>query len=228
MALASCVVGTGYVSAPPRLPSNTLPALRQTLSFDVCLAPDPKLDRLHDEGARRAALGERVKRSLSRAGVSAELTAAPGSPADFTVMLRDDLGPMWSFVVSLVTLSVVPGYATERQTLDVDLAWLDAAQVEKTDHLQYQSRTHLIIWLPLMVSMDFILVVSDGWESPKLEDGGFRQMVERLGDDLRARLGRDGAEVPELGRRAVACPAVTAATEPPEENRRLDRHPDRS
>ena len=147
--------------------------------------------------------------------MSAELTAAPGSPADFTVTLRDDMGPMWSFVVSLVTLSVVPGYAAERHTLDVNLPWRDAVQAEKTEHLQYQSRTHLFIWLPLIVAPDFILVVSDGWESPNLEDGGFKQMIERLGDDLRARLGRDGAEVPELGRRSVACPAVTAARAPP-------------
>ena len=56
-----CVVGTGHVSAPPRLPSNTLPALRQTLSFDVCVAPDPTLTRLHEEGTRRVALGERVR-----------------------------------------------------------------------------------------------------------------------------------------------------------------------
>jgi hypothetical protein len=208
MALGGCVVGTGYVSAPPRLPSNILPELRQTLSFDVCLAPDPTLTPMREEGARRAAWGERVKRSLSRVGVSAELTAAPGSPADFTVTLRDDLGPMWSFVVSLVTLSIVPGYATQRQTLEVDVAWLDAAQAEKTEHLRYQSRTHLFIWFPLVVSQDFILAVSDGWESPKLEDGGFRQMVERLGDDLRARMGRGGAEASRLGMPAMACPAL--------------------
>jgi hypothetical protein len=210
--LGGCVVGTAHVTVPDRLPSKTLPVLTQRISFDVCVAPDPKLPRLRLEDARRVALGDRVRKSLSRAGVSAELTAAAGSPADLTITLRDDLGPMWSAAISLMTFSLVPGYAVQRKTLNVYLAWRDAAEGEKIEHLQYQSQMHLLIWLPLIVSPDLLLAVSDGWESSKIEDGGFNQMVERLGDDIRARLGGDGTEGPTPRKRGVSCPAAAATT----------------
>jgi hypothetical protein len=135
---------------------------------------------------------------------------------DFTVTLRDDWGPMWSLGVSFVTFAVVPGYVVERKTLDVDLVWRDPAEVEETEHLQYQSRTHRFIWLPLVLSPDFIFDVTHGWQSPKDENAGFTQMVERLGDDIRARRGRDSAEAPmPEKRRRVACPDVVAALSSP-------------
>ena len=66
----------------------------------------------------------------------------------------------------------------------------------------------MFIWLPLIISMDFLWAVTDGWTSRKVDDGGFRQMVKRLGDDLRARLGREGAESPLPGGGGVSCSTV--------------------
>jgi hypothetical protein len=69
--------------------------------------------------------------------------------------------------------------------------------------------------LPLVISPDFIFDVTSGWQSPKDQDAGFTQMVERFGDDLRARRGRDSGAAQMTGGRGVACPAVTAALASP-------------
>lgn len=206
IALSGCAVGTVYVSAPHRLPSKTLPPLTHPIRFDVCVSPQ--------HGPAKEELGNRIREALSRAGVTAEHSAG-GSPVDFTATVRDDSGPMWSMVVSLLTFSVVPGYYVQRKTLDVDLAWRDAAQAGKTERLHYQSSAHAFSWLPLIVAMDFIWAVADGWVSPRVEDAGFKQMVERLGDDIRARLGGDTAAAPVRGTGGVACPRTTAAAGPP-------------
>jgi hypothetical protein len=197
MTAGGCAVGTAYVTAPPRLPSQTLPALAQPITFDVCVAPEPRPNRRLVDHERRA-LGNRLRRALSHAGVRAQLTADAGSPADFTVSLREDLGPMGSAVLSFLTLSVVPGYVEERKTLNVDIAGAP-------EHLQYQARTTLLIWLPLIVAPDILMSLSGGWQTSKIDDGGFRQMAERLGDDLRAELGRDGTELPAPQTPGVKC-----------------------
>lgn len=198
IAVSGCVVGTAYVNAPARLPSQPLPVVARPISFDVCVVPDPQLKWAHFDGRRRA-LGDRVRIALRHAGVRAALTADAGSPVDFTISLRKESGPMGSFMLSLLTLSVVPGYEVERTTLDVNLAGRNA------EHLQYQARTTLLIWLPLILSPDIFMTLSDGWQSPTINDGGFRQMVGRLGDDLRLRLGHDGSEPPAPQTPGVKC-----------------------
>ena len=198
MTAGGCAVGTAFVSAPPRLPSQTLPELARPIRFDVCEVPESRPNRLHPNQEREA-VGERMRKALRHAGVRADLTADAGSPVDFTVSLRDDLGSMGSAVVSFLTLSLVPGYVVQRKTLNVDIAGAP-------EHLQYQARTTLIIWLPLIVSPDIIMSMSDGLQTAKIDDGGFRQMVGRLGDDLRARLGHDGGTgLPVPQTPAVKC-----------------------
>jgi hypothetical protein len=203
MAFSGCAVGTAYVSVPARLTSAPLPPLIHLISFDVCRSPN--------SSPTREALGDRIRKSLSRAGVTADLSGGGSSPVDVTVTVREDQGPGWSALVSLLTLSVVPGYFVERTTLDVDLAWPDAGQVGRIEHLRYQSRVHRFIWLPLIVGMDFFLAPSGVFQSSKVEDGGFEQMVERLGDDIRARLAHGTAAAPVSGAGGVLCPSATAA-----------------
>jgi hypothetical protein len=162
-------------------------------------------------------LGNRIERALSHAGVQADLSAG-GAPVDFTVVYwKGDPRPTWSAVVSIVTFSVVPGYFVELKTLDVDLAWRDAAHVEQTEHLQYQARTYVVFWLPLIVAADILWAGGDPWMSRKMEDGGFKQMVARLGDDIRVHLGRAGVEPPVRvrGSGGVVCPSATASAGPP-------------
>jgi hypothetical protein len=196
--LCGCAVGTAYVSAPDRLPSQPLPPLTHPIRFDVC---GTNLAR-----PQRADEGKRVREALSRAGVPAELTPAAGSPVDFTVTVDGDFDFGWSATLSFLTWSVVPGYFVARRTLEVDLAWRDAAQVEKTEHLRYQARTIVFIWLPLIVVPDFELVGDYGWSSPRFDDGGFKQIVARLGDDIRARLGGDAADPAQDPMVGVICP----------------------
>jgi hypothetical protein len=204
-AFGGCAVGTAYVSAPERLPSDTLPPLTRPIRFDICGQPDPLTGRPYLADAGRAALGHRVRTLLSQAGVPAELTAARGSPVDLTITLSNhDEGPTWSAVLSVLTVAVVPGYLVERKILDVDLAWRDRADGEKTEQLRYEARTHLFFWLPLILSPDFLW--PGGWESAKSRNGGFKQMVERLADDIRVRRGGAEAPIPVIG--GLACPIV--------------------
>ena len=197
IAFGGCAVGTAFVSAPDRLPSNTLPPLTRPITFDVC----------RDAGPIREALGKRIEQGLSQAGVQANLSAG-GSPVDFTVVFgKTGPEPGWSAVVSLLTFSVVPGFLVQLETLDVTVAWRDAQHVE-SEHLSYQARTYGVIWLPLIVSMDFWWAVTDGWTSAKVDDGGFRPMVKRLGDDIRARLGREGVESPVSSGGGISCSTV--------------------
>jgi hypothetical protein len=206
MALGGCVVGTGYLTVPDRLPPKALPPMTRPLRFDVCRSPDQPPLRPEVEETRRKVSGDTYRGELAKAGVAGELTSVAGSPVDFTVTYSEELGNMGSLVISLVTFSIVPGYAAERRTLEVDLAWRDAAQVEKTELLRYQARTNLLIWLPLIVVPDFWMSLGDGWQSRKLEDGGFKQLVGRLGDDLRMRLGGSDVGPPLVG---VVCPKPT-------------------
>lgn len=211
MAAGGCAVGMAHVSAPPRLPAKALPPLYRTISFDVCPAPGELRARPQTVEAHRAALGDTVRRSLSRAGVAAKLAASPGLPVDLTITLRETSAPMWSVVLSMLTYSVVPGYGVERKTLDVDLAWDHGARTEKIEHLQYQARTNLFIWLPLIVAPDVIFAVTDGRVAPKVDDGGLTPMIERLGDDIRVRVGNEVADVEATGRPSVHCPTRPAA-----------------
>jgi len=197
MTAGGCAVGTAYVSAPPRLPSQTLPELARPIRFDVCVAPQPQQKWRHVDEERRA-LGERLRIGLRH-------TADAGSPADFTVSLRDEFGPNGSLFLSFLSLSVVPGYVVERKTLNVDIVGRHAAQGGAAEHLQYQARTTLLIWLPLIVAPDIVMTMSGGWQSPKIDDGGFRQMVGRLGDDLREVLGRDERDFPAPQTPGVKC-----------------------
>jgi hypothetical protein len=204
VAAAGCAVGTAYVNAPSRLPPEILPELSRPIRFDVCVAPEPRQKWQHLDENRRA-LGDRVRIALRHAGVRADLTSDAGSPVDFTVSLHSDFGPDGSAVLSFLTLSVVPGYLVQRKTLNVDIAARDAAQGGEARHLQYQARTTLLIWLPLIVAPDVFMSLSGGWQTPKIDDGGFREMVARLGDDLRLRLGRFGADLPPPQPPGVKC-----------------------
>jgi hypothetical protein len=199
-ALGGCAVGSAYVSAPDRLASNILPPLAYPIRFAVCNMPG------HES---RNELEDRVEKVLSHAGVTA-VRSLGASPVDFTVTVREHFAPGWSAVVSAMTFSIVPGYFAEQKTLDVELAWRDAGQRDEMEHLHYESRTNAVIWLPLIVSMDFFMSTGGGWASSKVEDGGLKPMIERLGDDIRVRLGRDGAARSD-GDGAVCPPAALSA-----------------
>jgi hypothetical protein len=127
---------------------------------------------------------------------------------DFTVSVRDEYGSLAGAALSFLTFSLVPGYLSEQRVVDVNLAWRDA-EGEKTEHLHYESRIHLVIWFPLVLAPDFIFPGPDFAQvrSRKMENGGFKEMFERLGDDIKSRLGRSGAEYPVSGKGGVACPA---------------------
>jgi hypothetical protein len=213
MMLGGCAVGTAYVSAPERLPSESLPPLTRPISFDICMPPRMRphsgIERL------RQGTGERMRKALSRAGVRAELTPVAGSPVTFTVTFGGTTeGAGSSLALSVLTYSIVPGYFAERRTLDVDLASGEGGPVEKKEHLQYQARTQLFIWLPLIVHPDVIATLGGGWESAKLKDNGFERTIGRLGDDLRARLGPQVDEPPDNGGLGVSCPEPSAPPQP--------------
>jgi hypothetical protein len=185
---------------PPRLPAEILPPLRSPVVFDVCreFNVEPR-SAIETERLERA---DNVQAALARAGVPAELTSTPGAPADFTITYGGEHTESgWSMLLSIFTLSVVPGYVVERRGLYVDLAWVDGG-VEKREHFRYVSHVTYYIWLPLLLFHPDLLGMNGGWMSDRMKDGGFEQSVGRIGDDVRARLGRDGARSPA----GVACP----------------------
>ena len=201
--VGGCAVGTAYVTAPPRVPSQSLPEMAGPVSFDVCVVPEPRQRWQHIEEWRRAQ-GDRLRIPLRHAGVRAELTADVGSPVDFTVTLRSDLGQMGSAMDFRSSPSRwYQDISWKRETLNSGHRRARRGAGEPTEHLQYQARTTLLIWLPLIVAPDFIMSLSGGFETPTIDDGGFKQMVGRLGDDIRARQGRAG--------RTVRCPAAMRA-----------------
>jgi hypothetical protein len=203
--LTGCVVGAARVDTPARLPSKTLPPLTRPISFDVCVSHNIEPPSGFEE--ERLADGDTVRNALSRAGVRAQLTSTAGSPVDFTLTRRGiEYDGIWSLVVSGLTLSLVPGYYVEWRTVDVNLAWPDAARVRKNEHLQYRSRMTVFVWLPLVVYPDIFAGINGGWVSSKEKDAGFERMVERLGDDIRTRLGRDRETTPPSEGVGVVCP----------------------
>jgi hypothetical protein len=208
MMLGGCMVGTEYVKAPERLPSKDLPELVHPVTFDVCISPDIRPLSAFERERRK--VGDRIQKQLVSAGVPAELTPVAGSPVTFTVTSSGSYeGPAWSFWLSFFTLSVVPGYFAQHTTLDVNFGQRDAAENE---HLLIGFRSQLFIWLPLLVHPDVFAGLNGGWESSKKHDDAFDRTVERLGDELRLRLGRDGgASRPNEGR--AVCPRAGASTQ---------------
>jgi hypothetical protein len=205
LAMNGCAVGMAHVTAPERLPPKDLPPLTHPVDFDVCISRDISPPSAFER--TRAAKGEQIRKVLARAGVPAELTPVAGSPVSFTLKSGKTYEWGWSLFLSFFTLSLVPGYGVDVTTVDVDLSWLDADQVEKIEHLQYRSRMHFFWWLPLVVYPNIFMSINGGWESSKVKDGGYEQILERLGDDIRTRLGRESAgpgadESPKVG---VAC-----------------------
>jgi hypothetical protein len=198
------VVKIGEMNAPPRLPAEILPPLTSPVVFDVCLEfnvePPSAIERQRLERA------DDVQAALARAGVPAELTSTAGAPADFTVTYgASHTQGGWSMVLSFLTLSIVPGYFVESGGLYVDLVWVDG-DVEKREHFRYVTHTTFYIWLPLLLFHPDLVGGNGGWSSDRMNDRGFEQSVARIGDDVRARLGRDGAR----STAGVACPKARA------------------
>jgi hypothetical protein len=205
LAMNGCAVGMAHVTAPERLPPKDLPPLTHPVDFDVCISRDISPPSAFE--SQRAAHGEEIRKVLARAGVPAELTPVAGSSVSFTLKSGTTYEWEWSLFLSFLTFSLVPGYGVQLTTVDVNLSWLAADQVEKIEHLQYRSRMHVFWWLPLVVYPDFFFGISGGWESSKVTNAGYEQILERLGDDMRTRLGRESAgagadENPKVG---VAC-----------------------
>lgn len=210
LALGGCAVGFVRVSTPKRLPPHAAPPLEERIVFDVCVpASSPPLTPPQIERKRKA-LGDRVGKALAAAGVSAALTADPGTAARFTVTERAiEYDHVWSALLSFFTLSVIPGYEVERRTLDVNLAWRDPVQGDRRDHLKYEARVRYFVWVPLLAYPDFVVGPNGGWESSKVKDAGFEGTIARLADDLRDRLGRGGVETPPSDVAGVVCPSAT-------------------
>lgn len=212
--LSGCAVGIVSVRTPERLPAESLPPLTRRVSFDVCIPPGRgPLTPAQIEHERKTQ-GDRIHAALSRAGVEAELTSSPGSPARFTVTERVQHEHVWSGLLSFFTLSVIPGYVVDRRTLDVDLALGNPAQAGTREHLEYETRASTFIWVPLIVYPDVFVGINGGWVSAKGKDAGFEGTVQRLADDLRHRLGRGEPDSPWSEVDGVVCPSPTGRTEP--------------
>jgi hypothetical protein len=207
LTLNGCAVGVTRVSVPPRLPPEGMRSVTRPITFDVCIPPN-----IQPRGAferERREQGEKIRSALSRVGVSAELKSTAESPVDFTITRHAKDQGVWSVFLSFATLSVLPGYMVSRGIVDVDLAWIDAARVRKDEHLQYESRATTFVWLPLIFYPDFFVGLNGGWESSNVKKRGEaaeEQLFERLGEDIRTRLGRNG-EAPPTGRGVrIGCP----------------------
>lgn len=202
--LNGCAVAVYRISAPERLPANVLPPLTRSITFDVCL--DRNGRSLTAFEAERGRAGEEIRTELAKAGVTARLESSAESPVHFTVT------PGWqsegdvSWILSALTFSVVPGYGAERRTLDVNLAPADATQGRRPEHLHYLMRTQIFMWLPFIVYPDLVGTLDGGWESLKKREVAFTQMVGRLGDDIRARWGGEGATSRPGVKEGVTCP----------------------
>lgn len=201
IALGGCAVGIARIHAPERSPVRSAPPLTRRVTFDVCSSP-------------REAGAERIREELSRAGIEADLVSPPGASARFTVTLRERRYEMgWSMFLSMFTFSIIPGYLAERYDIEVDIASRDAAKGDMREHLVYERGVDAFVWAPFIVHPDFIGSVNGAWESEKykriyenVQAAGFAQAVQRLADDLRARLGREGPGSPSSEVAGVSCP----------------------
>ncbi len=215
LALSGCAVGVVSIRTPERLPPEGLPALTRPLRFDVCLRLEgwePSTTEFLRHG--RLPLGDALRTALARAGVEAELVSIPGSAAHFTVAQpAPSYEHGWSMMLSMFTLSVVPGYAVERHPLHVNIASTDASRAGRPEHVEYETTVSHFVWVPLIVHPDYVASINGAWQSARYEEGGFERMVQRLADDLRARFGRAGAVWNEAD--GVTCPTPPERSEPP-------------
>lgn len=211
--LSGCIVGIVSVRTPERLPAAALPPLPQRLSFDVC--PSVNLPRPltavqadHVRDARKR-LADRIRGALSLAGVDAELVRA-GSPAHFTVTeVEKAFEHDGTFLLSLLTFSVLPGYMETVSGLQVALSVRDPQGAIQFAPLRYEAAVRVFTWLPLIVYPDLVGNMGGGWESAKSKaaDGvALDGMILRLADDLRERLGRDPVPWAEREARGAFCP----------------------
>lgn len=209
--LGGCSVGIVSVRTPERLPAESLPTLADRVSFDACVQMDsPRpLTPLEVDHARRQ-FAERIRRALSLAGVEAELVAEAGSRAHFTVT---ENAVKWehdgTFILSMLTFSVLPGYLEEVHGLQVALAVRDPQGATRVAHLKYEGMVRGFTWLPLIVHPDFVGTMNAAWESAKMKNAtevAFEGMIQQLADALRDTLGRDGALSSWREADGVACP----------------------
>src|SRR5512138_2837504 len=192
LALDGCAVGFATVRAPDRLAPERVPSLSRRLTFDVCKTNE------------REELGARIREALSRAGVEADLIiSSPGMPADFVVTQRERRYQHgWSMALSLLTFSIIPGYASERRDVEARIG---------RELLVYERGVNHFVWAPFIVHPDFVASVNGGWESARYKEmyggagAGFERTVERLADDLRVRLGREDPEAPSREAVGVTC-----------------------
>lgn len=142
MLLDGCAVGIVSVRTPERLPAAAPPPLPYRVSFDACarmdsepLANPLEVDRIR--GSQRKWLADRVRMALISEGIEAELVAKEGSPARFTVTEDEvELKHGWSFLLSMFTFSVVPGYLEEVHRLQVSLSEPGSRDTGRIAHLQ--------------------------------------------------------------------------------------------
>jgi hypothetical protein len=214
MLQGGCAVGIVSVRTPERPTVEGPSALSERVSFDACIQMDsplllPPLDADKIRDARRKRLAARVRSGLSLMGIEAELVAQAGSPARFTITEDVKWKHDWTVRLSMLTFSVLPGYAEEVHRLQVSLSEPDSREAGRIAHLQYESAVRNFIWLPLIVHPDFIGSMNGAWESAKAKNASevaFSGMIQRLADDLRVSLGRDGALSSWSEEDGVACP----------------------
>jgi hypothetical protein len=198
IALSGCAVGMVSARVPERALPSTAPPLAKRISFDVCGVRWP--------------LGSDLSKALLRAGISAGLIQAPGTPVHLTITKFTESHYLWSVIVSALTLSVVPGYMVDRTRLDVSLAWRDSRQTERHGSFKYEYEVRTFVWAPLIVHPDFFVGLNGGWTSDKEETAGkdaFDRTVAVIAHDIRMRLDPAGTGAPLLDVDGVSCPKET-------------------
>ncbi len=92
---------------------------------------------------------------------------------------EDFLG-IYSWLLSFVTLSAIPGYFAYDSHFNIQLSAMDANGVTTTGDYFYQYRQRVFLWAPLILYPDFIGTINGGYENPDKNNHAKEQIIRKF------------------------------------------------
>jgi hypothetical protein len=209
--LQACMVGIIKVEAP-QVPLTKNPVdIGRDVSFEVCVPPEVK-----KLGKASEAFFQKEKSKKIEALFQEEfgIYAHPEAPATdkpyfhFLIFPQiHDYHYIFSGVISVLTLGVIPGYLVEQAKIDIQSAAKDANGRIIKENYAYEYRVRYFLWLPLIFYPDFVLSINGGYVNKDKDDLGLKLVLKSFIVDATEKLNQQSIdEKPVDSSPILKCP----------------------
>jgi hypothetical protein len=212
--LTGCAVGIITVNAPETSVQQNPIFIDRDVYFDVCVPSDQDtaLERAHTKWIWTSTIKEVLQRDF---GVRAHEEAPATDKPYFHFLVtpikdkhKTGLNNL-SFTISLLSFSVIPGYAVDQRKIDIQFATMDWDGAIIQDNYTYEYQIRYFLWLPLIFYPDILMGINGGYENTNKKNYlGLVRVIDRFILDATDKLHRQSKDANIVGTsRILKCPA---------------------